>query len=192
MVYGKGFYSAGKYVSRNSRTEMSKEYDVWTKMLERCYDEKFQIKCPTYRGCEVSDYFLNFQNFAEWCNNQVGFSQKFQLDKDLLYKSNKLYCPTKCIFLPQEVNKFLIGSDASRGDLPKGISFHKSSGKYQVRVREDGKSHYLGLFTDIDLAKNIYKSNKERIAKKLALKWQEEIDAKAFYSLFNYEEEFIK
>lgn len=191
MVYEKGFYSAGKYVARISKTKASREYDVWTKMLQRCYDNKFQIKCPTYKGCEVSDYFLHFQEFAEWCNNQIGFSQSFHLDKDLLHKGNKLYCPTKCLFLPQELNKFLIGSDASRGELPKGISLHKASNKYQVRVREEGKSNYLGLFTDIELAKDVYKTNKERIAKKLALKWQNEIDDKAFYSLFNYEEEFI-
>ena len=35
-------------------------------MLMRCYDPKYQEKEPTYKGCRVEDYLLNFQHMCEW------------------------------------------------------------------------------------------------------------------------------
>lgn len=188
MVHGKGIYEKGKYQARISKNKMSREYNLWTAMLQRCYSEKAQIKHPTYKGCVVSDYFLQFQNFAEWCNNQIGFSEHFDMDKDLLYKGNKIYCPTKCVFVPQEINKFLLDSKAIRGSLPKGVSWHNASKKYQVRVSENNKSVYLGVYDDLDFAIETYCKKKESIARNLALKWKDSVDKRVFYALFNYKE----
>ena len=43
-----------------------KEYKLWQNMLRRCFDEKEQTRYPTYRGCSVSDNFLNYSFFYDW------------------------------------------------------------------------------------------------------------------------------
>ena len=80
-----------KYPSSvNGRT--TKEYELWQSMLKRCYSDGFKKKYSTYEGCKVSNNFKIYEYFYEWCNKQVGFSNKdWQLDKDLLAKGNKIY-----------------------------------------------------------------------------------------------------
>ena len=79
-------------------------------MLSRCYDEKFKTKHPTYKDCICSDNFKQYTYFYEWCEQQKGFNtfdengNIFELDKDLLFKDNKLYSEYTCVFLPKEVN----------------------------------------------------------------------------------------
>lgn len=43
----------------------TEEYIKWFSMFNRCFDEKYQEKQPTYIGCSVSEEFWNFQNFAK-------------------------------------------------------------------------------------------------------------------------------
>jgi len=33
-------------------------------------------------------------------------------------------------------------------DLPKGITWHKKTKKWQAQIKKDGKNYHLGLFTD--------------------------------------------
>lgn len=44
-----------------------RDYKLWKNMLYRCYDEKYQDKFPTYKGCSVSEEFKYFPYFKEWC-----------------------------------------------------------------------------------------------------------------------------
>ena len=44
-----------------------KEYVLWQDMLARCFSEKYQTRFPTYKGCNVSDNFLNYSFFYDWC-----------------------------------------------------------------------------------------------------------------------------
>ena len=63
--YGKGYLGEGKYkMSINGKH--TDEFDIWYAMLRRCYDPKYYERNPTYKGCEVEDYLLNFQNMGEW------------------------------------------------------------------------------------------------------------------------------
>ena len=67
-VYGVGYLGEGKYqVCINSK--ITRCYKTWQHMLERCYDEKYQLRKPTYKGCTVCEEWHNFQNFAEWYYN---------------------------------------------------------------------------------------------------------------------------
>ena len=63
--YGKGYLGEGKYkMSINGKH--TDEFDVWYEMLRRCYDPKYQERYPTYKGCRIEEYLLNFQNTGEW------------------------------------------------------------------------------------------------------------------------------
>ena len=88
-VHGVGILGV-KYQSKINGVH-TKEYELWCRMLQRCYSDTYQKKRPTYIGCGVSDNFKSYEYFYEWCHNQVGFSNKgWQLDKDLLVKGNKV------------------------------------------------------------------------------------------------------
>ena len=65
-VYGVGITGI-KYPSKvNGRN--TKEYDLWSSMLRRCYSDNSKKKRPTYEGCEVSDNFKSYEYFYEWCH----------------------------------------------------------------------------------------------------------------------------
>ena len=163
-----------------------KEYDLWQSMLNRCFSEKFQTRQPTYKGCNVSDNFLNYNYFYDWCHKQVGFDnidekgRYWQLDKDLLFVGNKTYSETTCVFVPQEINKFFNEYGNARGEYPLGVSFDKQKGKFKAYCRVNGKIRHLGYFDTPDEAYTVYKTFKENLCKQLALKWQSEIDPRLF------------
>ena len=119
-VYDEGILGT-KYPSKVNGVN-TKEYVLWKNMLERCYSDIFKKKRPTYEGCKVSDNFLYYEYFYEWCNKQIGFGNDgWQMDKDLLIKGNKVYSEDSCIFLPREINQVLVKCTASRGKYLIGV-----------------------------------------------------------------------
>ena len=179
-----------KYPSRVNGV-LTKEYVLWQNMLKRCYSDDFKKKRPTYEGCEMSDNFLHYEYFYEWCNKQVGFSNEgWHLDKDLLVKGNKVYSESTCVFIPSEINSLLIKSEVLRGEYLIGVYWHNASKSFIARVRKNkGKSEHLGLFkTEIE-AFNAYKVAKETFIKEQANKWKSKIDPRAYNALMNYQVE---
>ena len=53
----------------------TKQFTLWKNMLKRCYSDTSLRKSPTYHNCKVSDKFVEYPYFKEWCNNQIGFDQ---------------------------------------------------------------------------------------------------------------------
>ena len=171
---------------------ITKEYDLWTGMLRRCYSDSFKKRRPTYEGCEVSDNFKSFEYFYEWCHKQIGFDNDgngnpFHLDKDLLVKGNKVYSESTCVFIPQEINSLLVKREASRGKHPIGVHWHSKNKAFVARVsRNKGKRENLGYFnTEIEAFK-AYKEAKESFIKEQANKWKGQIDDRAYEALVNY------
>jgi hypothetical protein len=105
-VYGVGFIGDGEYKSKENGKH-TKAYATWTNMLQRCYDSKCQQRHPTYNGCLVDKNWHNFQNYAQWFEeNYPNDGKNYQLDKDRLVKGNKVYGPSTCCFLtPQKNNE---------------------------------------------------------------------------------------
>ena len=91
-------------------------YNTWRGMLERCYGEKYQKKFPTYIDCSVCDEWKSYENFERWYNlNYYEVeNEKMQLDKDILFKGNKIYSPNTCVFVPQRINKLFTKTDKLR------------------------------------------------------------------------------
>ena len=87
--YGIGYLGEGKYKMSENR-KLKKEFNIWYHMLQRCYDPKYQERYPTYKGCKVEEYLLNFQNMGGWINENYYEipGEKMCLDKDILCKVN--------------------------------------------------------------------------------------------------------
>mgnify|MGYP003433760200 FL=1 len=190
LVCGVGFNDKTKPTKIDGK--IVKEYDLWQSMLERCFSEKYQTHQPTYKGCNVSDNFLNYCYFYDWCQEQIGFGnidekgRYWQLDKDLLFIDNKTYSETACVFVPSEINSFFIDCGATRGDYPLGVNFHKPMGKFAARCKVNGKDKHLGYFNTAEEAFVVYKPFKEALCKQLALKWHSEIDIRLFNTMMNW------
>jgi hypothetical protein len=144
LVYGIGVNDADYSVHTNvhGKRVMCPFYSVWSGMLERTAS-KWQSMYPTYIGCKVCDEWVYFTQFKAWMENQSW--QGNQLDKDLL-GSGKLYSPANCVFVSQEVNKFTLGSDATRGTWPIGVYLNIPTNKFLASIRVRGKPKHLGLF----------------------------------------------
>lgn len=170
---------------------ITKEYTLWTHMLQRCYSDTYKKKQPTYEGCEVSNNFKNYEYFYEWCHKQVGFgNEDWHLDKDLLIKGNKVYSESTCVFIPKEINSVLTKCTASRGEHLIGVCWHKRDKVFMATVSKNkGKQEYLGYFNTEIEAFNAYKEAKESFVKEQAEKWKGKIDERAYDALMNYEVE---
>ncbi len=193
--FGFGYLGEGEYkVSENG--EVTRCYKTWYDMLRRCYDEKFHKRQFTYRNCKTYEEWLNFQNFGYWDkeNYYKIESEKMCLDKDILYKGNKIYSPNTCIYVPERINTLFVKSDKNRGELYIGIYLNKD-GKYVTQCRlvnpETGKSkqEYLGVYETQEKAFEVYKYYKEKNIKQVADYYKDKIPQRLYEALYNYEVE---
>ena len=149
------------------------KYIKWHKMLIRCFDNKYKEKEPTYKNVTCCNRWLCFANFLEdfeilkqeynWNENE-----KLNLDKDILHKGNKIYGLENCVLVPQWINKLFTKCDASRGDCPIGVSYHKRAKKYEAKCSINGKQTRLGYYNTIEEAFNAYKIAKKQEIKRIA------------------------
>lgn len=95
-------------------------YEKWYQMLRRCHSKNRAVKFPNYEGCSVCEEWLYFSNFKEWMEGQNWEDR--QLDKDFLIEGNKVYNPDTCVFIPQELNKFITTGAIRRGKIPTGCN----------------------------------------------------------------------
>lgn len=180
-VYGVGKCTEGKY----SYKTHSYIYNIWHSMLERCYDEKSLEVRPTYKDVVVCEDWHNFQIFAEWV--EENYVQNFHLDKDILFKGNKIYAPLNCRFVPQEINKIFIKSNSKRGVLPIGVKQNKMC--FEACISINGKQTYLGLYKTPEEAFQVYKAAKEKYIKEMAETWKDMIDIEVYNAMYNYKVE---
>lgn len=186
LVCGVGVYEKGKY-SVWVENKQSVEYGVWVRMLCRCYNKSSKTRQPTYKDCTVSKNFLNFQYFAEWCNQQIGFGLKdYQLDKDILVKGNKVYSEDTCVFVPREINFLLLDHAARRGDYPIGVSYNKGNDKFQASLSKYGKVFNLGYFPTAEQAAQCYREAKEAHVKVIAEFYKGSVDPRVHAALMKW------
>lgn len=191
-IYGVACIGEGKYKSRNGGKAL-KSYTTWKSMLSRCYDKKYQVRHPTYKDCMVCEEWLNFQNFAEWYENNYYEIQNeiMHLDKDILIKNNKIYSPNTCCFVPQKINDFFTKANANRGEFPIGITYcGKGEGEnYAVNCSNSQGKRYLGKYKTIKEAFMVYKQAKEAYIKQMAEFYKENIPKRLYEAMYNYKVE---
>lgn len=167
----------------------TKEYRTWKAMLARCYNENTQNKCPTYKGCTVSENFKVYSYFYGWCEKQVGFEEDgWCLDKDILVKENRVYSEDTCCFVPTEINCLIISGESYRGFLPRGVVLDKGSKKpsYRARVSQKGKYVCYGSYSNPEEAFCAYKEAKESYIKFVANEYKDRIDLRVYEALMNW------
>lgn len=190
-VFGVGFIGEGKYPCIINNKILAPSYATWREMLKRCYYIKHHKTQPTYNDCIVCDEWHNYQNFAKWYDENYYEieGQSMCLDKDILYKGNKIYSPETCVFVPKDINSLFTKRQNDRGTYPIGVNYHIYRRKFQVSCNYKGKSIYLGLYDDITTAFNVYKNYKEKIIKSLADEYKNKIPKKLYDALYNYKVE---
>lgn len=149
-LFAVGYLGDGKYTLSGDKNGRSPEYICWSSMLRRCYSEYTKEKQKTYENCTVSEEWHNFQNFAEWYNDNYpkidGIA--FELDKDLLQTNveNKIYSKETCIFLPSNVNKFLTNKKITNTSGYAGVEYTSTMNRWSARIKDfkTGKRISLG------------------------------------------------
>lgn len=190
-VYGIGYAGEGDYKPCENKKD-TLQYSTWHNMLMRCYDKKFIDKNPTYIHCSTVDKWHNFQNFAEWYENNYYSvdDEKMHLDKDILQKGNKLYSPTTCVFVPHRINLLFAKRDAKRGDLPIGVYFSKNASKYVAQCSNGtGNVIYLKSYDTPEQAFISYKTFKEKLIKQKAEEYKVRIPTDLYNAMMKYEVE---
>lgn len=188
-----GYLGEGKYKVRTDDGVQTKAYTVWQSMLQRCYGVKYHQIRPTYIGCTVCEEWLNYQTFAEWFDNNyyevISDSKRgMALDKDILDKGNKVYCPDYCVFVPDRINLLFINVHAVRGDLPIGVSREGTKYTAHCSINDNGisKQEQIGKFSTIEEAFNAYKEFKETYIKKIAEEYKHMIPKRLYDALYKY------
>ena len=179
-VYGHGYMGVDKEGNvpkiselKDGKSVVTWEYNKWNAMLQRCFDNKYKDRYPTYKDITCCDRWLCFANFLEdlevlkqeydWNKDE-----KLQLDKDILHKGNKIYSLENCVLVPDYINFLFLKSDAVRGDYPIGVCYNKKSKKYKAQCNINRKLKGLGYYNTIEQAFNAYKQAKEQEIKRIA------------------------
>ncbi len=176
LVYGVGIndlrndpnYSCTR-PSINGKEQRCPIYRTWAHLLERCYSERRHKRQPHYRGCTMCEEWKTFSNFMAWMKNQ-NYEGK-QLDKDILIPGNKVYSPETCIFVTQSLNCLLTNAEASRGDLPIGVSATANKNRtkgFEAKMTQYGKTVFLGYFHTPEEAHEVYKKERSKYILKIA------------------------
>lgn len=181
--YGVGFIGYGKYSHKTHKIA----YNIWRSVIQRCYSKRHQEKFPSYVGCSVTTNWHNFQNFAEWYeDNYKSHMEGWHLDKDFLIRGNRVYSPETCCILPLEINCLQL-FPISKGKLATGVS--QFNNMFVARIDRYGKKYHLGYFkTHLESAK-AYTVAKEIYIKEIAEFWKDKIDNRIYHILINYKAE---
>lgn len=148
-------------------------------------------KHPTYQEVVVCEEWHNFQNFAKWYyeNYYEVNGERMELDKDILYKNNKVYSPETCFIVPQRINNLFVKTNAKRGSCPIGVHEHKN-GTYVVQCEfNKERKRYLGCYQTKEEAFYVYKHEKEKYIKEVAEEYKGLIPNELYNAMYNYKVE---
>jgi len=194
--YHKSVYGVACYGEPSDSWNTCKPiYMTWAGMVERVYVPSAWVKHPNYKECKIIESWHNFANYYEWAKYQVGSrTPRWQLDKDIICKGNKLYSPEFCSYVPSQLNALFTKREAERGEYPIGVM------RYKTR---QGRWSLHAMVCDPDLGKRItgcgggtteecfawYKEQKETIIKRQAEKYKDRIDVRVYEALYKYQVE---
>lgn len=153
-------------------------------IIHRCKDKRASM--VAYNGCSVCEGWMEYENFKKWFLEN--YIDGYELDKDIIKRGNRVYCPEYCSFVPKEIN--LLIKNRRRGSGAPGTVVRREGGKYIARMYA-GRSIWLGSFeTEID-AFMAYKKAKESYVRDLAKTYfnKNKIERRVYDALMNYKVE---
>jgi hypothetical protein len=183
-ICGVGFIGVGKYKTGTSKKKTD-NYRIWENLIYRCYGEKFRDSRPAYKGCTVCQEWHNFQNFAQWYDENFYDcgEGRMHIDKDIIIKDNKLYSPETCILVPQRINMIFM-TKSRKDDLPNCVR-QNPSGSYASYY--NGKRY--GTYRTLQEAVNEHEKQKRIHIIEVAEEYKNKIPLKVYEALINYCEE---
>ncbi len=164
----------------------SESYLKWHDMLVRCYNAKFHERQPQYKGCTVCEEWLNYSNFKVWYDQNKIKGMSLDLDKDILFKGNKIYSPETCCFVPHAINTLFLNKKADRGDFPIGVSYEKDKRKFRAYMSFMGKQIKIGTFNTAESAFARYKKYKEDFIQDIAEQYKDILPYKIYEAMMNW------
>ena len=183
-----GYLGIGKHVVSIDGRQI-KKYRTWRNMIRRCVNPKKGTESRSYCNSIIDGVWHDYQNFGDWYDNnfyEVG-NEKMCLDKDILFKGNKIYSPETCVFVIDRINKLFTKSKFARGDFPIGVCMDGNSIIAQCKNSLIGESQVrLGAFQSIESAFQAYKEYKETHIKEIADLYKAEIPQNLYYAMYNY------
>lgn len=181
-IFGVGYYGIGDY----SKKTHAVLYKKWYNMLKRCLDEECQKLHPTYKDVSICENWEDLQIFGKWY--EENYVEDFELDKDILFKGNKLYSPETCCFVPKEINTLFTKRQNHRGKYPIGVKKAKGH-NFEAYITIQGEKKHLGTRKTPEEAFLLYKEAKEKEIKRLANKWRGKITEACYWAMMNYQVE---
>ena len=185
-IYGVGINDIG--ITYDSNGKKCASYIAWSSMLQRCYQEQSLKKRPRYRGCSVCQEWLLYSNFKKWYECQEnGYKGGYRVDKDIIKKGNKIYCPEFCCLVPERINTLFTNCNKVRGLYPVGVV--RDGNRYCAHMAKDGKMIRLGNSATPEEAFLVYKQNKEQYIKEIAKEYYESgmITQRVYNAMLRYE-----
>lgn len=173
---------------------ITREYKTWNHMLERCFCTKTKERHPEYKDITCCDEWLLFEKFYEWLHSQKNYERwlngnKWNLDKDILAKGNKVYSPETCCLVPNNINVLFTNRKNYRGDLPIGVK--RNSKGFMARCMNPlyNKREYIGTYQTPEEAFYAYKQYKEELIKQIAqIEYNKgNITKECYNAMMNYE-----
>lgn len=189
-LFNKGYIGEGEFDYNSDGIK------YWIHMIKRVYDKHEHEKHPTYIGTKLYEPWHCFQDFGYWHkeNYYTIPNETMELDKDILYKGNKLYSPSSCIYVPHRINSLFTKSNAKRGNYPIGVTYHKRDDIYEAKLsflNENNKKDriYLGRYNTPEEAFQSYKVAKEKYIKQVADEYKPYIPKELYDAMYRYEVE---
>lgn len=171
------------YVGSASANIHSIAYQKWKDMLYRCYSGRYK----DYEGCTVCEEWHNYSNFEIWFNSHLQGNDSVDLDKDILYKGNKLYSAETCCLVPHCINTLFLACNSNRGNLPIGVWYDKEKSRYRANLSYNGESQKLGSFKTVEEAFKRFKDYKENLIKEVDEKYEGKIRKCVHDAMINWE-----
>lgn len=186
-VRGIGYLGDGKYKTNRTLHER-RAFGIWCGIIDRCYNETYRDKYSAYKGCLICDEWQCYQTFREWYDSEfytVG-TERTHIDKDILYKNNKIYSPKTCLLVPQRIN-MLFSHKPNKHNLPNGVRLSTSN---QFEAFYAGKK--IGNFNSVEEAAVAHDKAKKQAINRVAIEYKDKIPQKVYEALVNWIPDYVE